>query len=316
MKTEQILLAITINECGSITKAAQKLFMAQPNASNAVQSLEKELGYSIFERTPNGIRTTPKGEKFLQYAYSIQRNLNNISLLKDEKEGVRLFVASYAYPFAEKAFVQFCRNNTGAAESLDCRFRRIGTIKEGMDMLSDNTSDVSIFVCNRELIGYYEKKFKQKNLISCLLGYTNLHLTMAEGHPLAGREPLNLMDFSNYPCISNAGVAYSFVPVEIENLLSEVQFHIVTEPGDIRVMLLNNTENYSISTPYSMEFLKEHHLVSREIPHSERGIILLIREEDRNNKQILNYIELVRKEIPLWLNSLPPGDVSSGDRAK
>ena len=30
------------------------------------------------------------------------------------------------------------------------------------------------------------------------------------------------MDFSNYPCISNAGVAYSFVPVEIENLLSEV----------------------------------------------------------------------------------------------
>ncbi|MEY8507702.1 LysR family transcriptional regulator [Lachnospiraceae bacterium 42-17] len=308
MKTEQILLAITINECGSITKAAQKLFIAQPNASNAILSLEKELGYCIFERTPNGIKVTPKGKKFLQYAYSIQRNLNNISLLKDDKERIRLFVAAYAYPFAEKAFVKFCRNIAGAVESLDCRFRRIGTIKEGMDMLLDNTSDVSIFVCNRELIGYYEKKFKQKNLISCLLGYTNLHLTMAENHPLAEKETLNLMDFSNYPCISNAGVAYSFVPVEIENLLSEVQFHIVTEPGDIRVMLLNNTENYSISTPYSLDFLKEHHLVSREIPHSERGVLLLIREEDRKNSQILTYIELVQKEFPLWLNSLPAGD--------
>lgn len=297
MKTEQILLAITIHECGSITKAAQRLFMAQPNASNSIHSLEEELGYCIFERTPNGIKVTPKGEKFLQYAHSIQRNLSNIALLKDEKEKIHLFVAAYAYPFAENAFAKFCKINAASAASMDCALRRIGTIKEGIDMLVTGMSDVSVFVCNRELLGHYEKKFRQKNLTSFLLGYTNLHLTMAEKHPLAKKNPLTLMDFSKYPCISNAGVTHSHVSAEIENLLSETQLHIVTEPGDVRVMLLENTYNYSISTPYSRDFLNEHHLVSKEIPNSERGVILLIREEDRNNKQLLQYIELVQRNF-------------------
>lgn len=157
MKTEQILLAITIHECGSITKAAQRLFMAQPNASNSIHSLEEELGYCIFERTPNGIKVTPKGEKFLQYAHSIQRNLSNIALLKDEKEKIHLFVAAYAYPFAENAFAKFCKINAASAASMDCALRRIGTIKEGIDMLVTGMSDVSVFVCNRELLGHYEK---------------------------------------------------------------------------------------------------------------------------------------------------------------
>lgn len=305
MKTEQILLAITISECGSITKAAQKLYMAQPNASNALYSLEKELGYTIFERSPNGIQVTPKGEKFLQYAHSIQRNIDNINLLRNEKEKIRLFVATYAYSFAENAFVKFCKEYINSAETMDCNLRRIGTIKEGMDMLVNSYSDVSVIVCNRDLLGYFSKKFKQKNLISYLLGYTTLHLTMSESHPLAQKESFNLMDFVGYPCITNAGITLNYVPAEIENLLNETQLHIVTDPGETRVALLKNSNNYSISTPYSKNFLEKYHLVSKEIPHSDRCIIVLIREEDQKNKQILRYIELIQNEFPQWGSSLP-----------
>ena len=52
------------------------------------------------------------------------------------------------------------------------------------------------------------------------------------------------------------------------------------------------------------ELLKRHHLISREIPETDRAIVLLTRAEDQNNKQILNYVELVKKEMPEWFSKI------------
>ena len=50
MNTGQITLALAVAREGSITKAAEALFVSQPTASNMLKSLEKEIGYSIFPR--------------------------------------------------------------------------------------------------------------------------------------------------------------------------------------------------------------------------------------------------------------------------
>lgn len=304
MKTEQIELAIAIYEYGSITKAAQKLFIAQPNASSAIYSLEQELGFRIFDRTHNGVQVTDKGEKFLEYAYSIQRSIENIHSLKNPKEKIRLFVATYAYPFSENAFVKFCEKYVNSAESSNCSLRRIGTVQEGIEMLLNNSVDVSVIVCSRELYGQFQKKFKQKSLMPVILGYTALYITLSEIHPLTRKEHVNLVDFTDYPCLSNFGISMNYVPAKIESLLNEVHLHIVMEPGDARLTLLEKSDSFSISTPYPKELLNKHHLISREIPETDRSIVLLIRAEDQNNKQILNYIELVKKEMPKWFSKI------------
>jgi len=305
MKTEQILLALTISECGSITKAAQKLYMAQPNASSSIYALEKELGYSIFERTYNGVSVTAKGKKFLEYAHSIHRNLDNIYSLKNENEKIHLSVSTYAYPFAENAFVKFCKDSVDTTESLSCNLYRIGTIQAGINNLTNAFADVSIIVCSRYLHGQFDKIIKQKGLISTVLGYTSLYLTVSGKHPLASKETLDLSDYTKYPCYSNAGIISNYVPDKIENLLNAVSLHIVTEPSDLRIELLKATNGFAISTPYSVETLKTHNLVTKKIPNAERSILLLTREEDQNNIHILKYINLVREEMPLWFEKLP-----------
>lgn len=304
MKTEQIELAIAIYEYGSITKAAKKLFIAQPNASSSIYSLEQELGFRIFDRTHNGVQVTDKGEKFLEYAYSIQRNIENIHSLKNANEKIHLFVATYAYPFSENAFVKFCEKYVNFAESSNCSLRRIGTVYEGIEMLLNNSVDVSVIVCSRELYGQFLKKFKQKSLVPVILGYTALYITLSEKHPLTKKESTNLVDFTDYPCLSNFGISMNCVPAKIESLLNEVHLHIVMEPGDSRLTLLENSDSFSISTPYPKELLKRHHLINREIPETDRAIVLLTRAEDQNNKQILNYVELVKKEMPEWFSKI------------
>lgn len=56
-----------VAECGSITVAAEKLFVSQPAVSQTIKQLEETLGCSLFLRTSKGVRLTAEGELFYKY---------------------------------------------------------------------------------------------------------------------------------------------------------------------------------------------------------------------------------------------------------
>ena len=59
MTLQQMRYVITTAECYSITSAAEKFQLSQPNLSNAIKDLEQELGIRIFERKKSGVSLTP-----------------------------------------------------------------------------------------------------------------------------------------------------------------------------------------------------------------------------------------------------------------
>jgi DNA-binding transcriptional LysR family regulator len=61
---------------GSISKAAESLYITQPAVSRSIKQLEDEMGCSLFLRTPKGVRLTPEGEILYQY---IEQAFNFIS---------------------------------------------------------------------------------------------------------------------------------------------------------------------------------------------------------------------------------------------
>ena len=48
----------TIAECGNITKAAEKLFIAQPSLTQSLHRIEEDYGASFFYRCHDGVRLT------------------------------------------------------------------------------------------------------------------------------------------------------------------------------------------------------------------------------------------------------------------
>lgn len=71
MTIRQLQIFVTVCEEGSITKAAQKLFMAQPTVSFAVSELEKYYGAKLFDRLSKRLYLTDAGTRLLPYAQHI-----------------------------------------------------------------------------------------------------------------------------------------------------------------------------------------------------------------------------------------------------
>ena len=74
MRLYQLEYFLKIVECGSITKAAQELYLSQPSLTKAIAGLESEYNIKLFSRTAKGISLTTDGLEFLEYARNIVEN--------------------------------------------------------------------------------------------------------------------------------------------------------------------------------------------------------------------------------------------------
>src|SRR6185437_8682631 len=70
----------------SFSKAAESLFLTQPYVTARIQSLERDLGESLFERNGRGVRLTEMGSAFLPYA---RRALKALQEGRDALDGMR-----------------------------------------------------------------------------------------------------------------------------------------------------------------------------------------------------------------------------------
>lgn len=73
---------------GSISKAAEHLYITQPAVSRAIRQLEDELGCTLFSRTPKGVKLTGEGEILYQYVkqafnflWTAEKKINDIKNL-------------------------------------------------------------------------------------------------------------------------------------------------------------------------------------------------------------------------------------------
>ena len=71
MTRQQLICALEVDRAGSINRAAQNLFMAQPNLSSTIRELEAEIGITLFKRSSQGVEVTHAGEQFLRQAADI-----------------------------------------------------------------------------------------------------------------------------------------------------------------------------------------------------------------------------------------------------
>lgn len=90
MDIKQLTYFLGIAEEGNITKAAEKLHIAQPHLSNQLKLIEDELGVKLLERSTRKIKLTNAGEMLLHRAKQVLELMDTtIKELKDFNEGLQ-----------------------------------------------------------------------------------------------------------------------------------------------------------------------------------------------------------------------------------
>ena len=200
MTLQQVLYALTIQECGSMNKAAEKLYIVQPTLTSAIQELENEVGITIFMRTNKGVIVTPEGEEFLNDIRGFYRQYDTV-MQKYSGQGnyKRKFgVSTQHYTFAVRAFVDMAKQYD--MNEFDFALRETTT----MDIIKDVStlkSEIGILYINelnRKGLNrlFTEHALEFHSLIKC-----RAFVYLWKDHPLAKMESIGIEDLQDYPCM-------------------------------------------------------------------------------------------------------------------
>lgn len=199
MNLQQLRCVLEIARVGSVTKAAQNLYISQPNLSRTIKELEKELGVSLFRRGAQGMEPTVEAAQLLRYAETILRQVGELeSIYRTHEQTMRLALAGPHSGYITRALAAFLAKQQG--RPLNVSYQESATA-QALDAVS--RGQVQIAVVRYQLLydDYFKELFAKAGLASrTLLRFTPCVL-MAPGHPLAGQGTLQYDQLQQYPQI-------------------------------------------------------------------------------------------------------------------
>lgn len=201
MTLQQIHYVITIASSGSMSKAAEELFISQPSLTNAVKELEKEIGIKIFLRTGRGVLLTKEGEDFLLYSRQLYQQYELLASKYIAKARLKrkFGVSTQHYSFAVKAFVDTV--NCFGTRNYEFAIRETKTV-EVIEDVENFKSEIGILYMNdfnRRVMG---KMLKDAGLEFHPLITCKAYVYIWKNHPLACKEKISFSELADYPCLS------------------------------------------------------------------------------------------------------------------
>lgn len=204
MRLDHLQYLIEIDRFHSISAAARELYIGQTALSSIVKNVEEELGFSIFQRVPSGVVTTPEGENALALAWEILSCYDDVKQLKKQLSSnlqpVHLLCSpsissSLALPLSREFMEQ---ENSG-----DLIFHVV-TGSEVVNKIMRNEFSIGLTFFTPSEYASFLIAARKYQIQSKLVYHDHYHVLMRSDHPMAGRKTLELselcaMEFAMLP---------------------------------------------------------------------------------------------------------------------
>ncbi|MBL4938226.1 LysR family transcriptional regulator [Clostridium sp. YIM B02515] len=232
MDFRQLQYMLKVAEEKSFSKAAQKLYIAQPSLSQYIQKMEQQLGVQLFDRTNNPITLTYAGELYIETAKKILDLKNQLiqqmeDIVELKKGCLKIGVASFRSTyFIPKVLPLFYERFPGIEVIL---FE--GTSGELEELALKGTTDITIMMMPvpKELFSY-EIILKEEIL-----------LAVPPKHPLSKKEGNKI----NLAALKNE----SFILLKQNQKLHQIAVNLCKQVGFKPKILL---ETESIETAHAL----------------------------------------------------------------
>ncbi len=232
MNFAQLLYFVEVAKTSSLNKAAKNLYITPSALSFALDSLEKELGTNLLQRTRSGSTLTASGQNFLIDALTILSmqkgwiNLNNPSVV-NEKISIAVVPAIYhsiwgdilySSPLSPDYYIETLEYNT--AEIHDALLaKKLSYAITGVYPLEYSMIQLLCDTLNLNLVWLFPD---------------SLDIWINQKHPLSQKHVITLEDLKPYKVIKHFSESVfkynyyklfdSFEPIFIDNYLHQIQY--------------------------------------------------------------------------------------------
>ena len=183
MNNRQLTIFRTVCEEGSMTKAAEKLYMTQPAVSQTIKELEQESGVCFLERYNRKVVPTESGRLLYQYACHILGLYQDLEQHLKETEGVRTIRIGANLSVGVKMLRGFIRAFEKKYPDIQVKVKVSGSVWL-MELLKTHQIDLGLMEDLPGETDYIQEPFaKDRTLI-----------VAAPDHPLAGKEHVRFED--------------------------------------------------------------------------------------------------------------------------
>ena len=245
---QQLQYFIEVAAEGSISAAADLLYVAQPTMSAAMRDLETRVGRELLVRSARGVTLTNDGVEFLGYARQVveQAELLEQRYLGRPPSRRLLGVSAQHYSFVVDAFVRMVRASDAAEYEFSLRETRTWDIIEDVRTLRSELGILFRNDFNRNVI---DKLLRDSGLAFHPLFVADPHIFVSRRNPLASRERATLDDLVDLPRLTfDQGANNSFYfAEEILSTLSSAQEIRVSDRATIFNLMIG-LDGYTIST--------------------------------------------------------------------
>ncbi len=298
MTLQQLKYAVTAADKGTMSEAAQSLFIAQPSLTNAIKDLENELGITIFHRTNKGIIISNEGNEFLGYARQVLQQMNMIEekYIDNDSRKQIFSVSTQHYSFAVSAFVDLIR--IFGNKNYDFTLRETETY-EIIEDVSNFRSEVGILYLSHENEAVISKIIEKSGLIFDELFTAKPHIFISSHHPLAKNEVVYPQELKEYPFLSfEQGNNNSFY--FSEEITGYVEHDMTIKVSDRATLfnLLVGLGGYTICTGIISTELNGKNIIAKPLMIDEYMRVGTVTRKGVNLTKLgENYIEFLRSHI-------------------
>lgn len=296
--------AVEVAKTQSISKAAENLYMGQPNLSRAIKELEESLGITIFRRTSKGITTTPDGDEFLRRARRIVEQIEEVEkIYRTERSHKQFF--SVCVPRAgyfSHAVTRFSRK-LSLDEPADISFMEANA-QEAISAVSRGDCSIGFVRYDTELEKHFEELFEEKKLISETVAEFSPLLMTGKDNSLGKAEKISKEKLKE--CVEIA-FGNSFIPAptdtkKIETLRSTDKRIFVYDLTTELLLLENIPNSYAFTSPMPKSITERYGLTIKET--ESRGFtckdVLIYRREyklSELDKKFITEVCNVKREL-------------------
>lgn len=294
MNLQQLLIFVTVVDCGKLSRAAEKLQLKQPTLTFHLKSLQDEVGLELFEvNRAHRWLPTQIGNSIYHYAKQIQQVVDllneDISSYKQSQKltlqiGASETTASYILP---KLIVQFKKEYDNYILSLVVRKAPI---------ILEQIRDYSLHI---GLIAY--GPIDDPDLIVTPIMKDPLMLVLPNNHPLAKHTTIHLEDLKRYPFILHEKQAISHILAKRWMNQNQLSLNIAMEIGSIQAIKEAVEMELGIAILPKLcvekELSKGQFIVKPLPQYNNERSIYLVRRKELNNPALQHFIEFLQQKF-------------------